>query len=77
MKITAFSVAAAMAAVSKVGYAASKENQAIFKSFHKIITKYDYDWEVYPVHTNDGYELNMFRLVGPTHVEPIEPVHVD
>ena len=38
-----------------------------------MVSKYDYEWEVYPVHTEDGYELHMFRLLGPTHVEPIEP----
>lgn len=72
MKITAFSVAAAMAAVYEMGYAASQENQATFKSFHKVVSKYDYEWEVFPVHTEDGYELHIFRLLGPIHVDPIE-----
>ena len=73
MKFTAFSVAAAMAAVCEMGLAVSEENQVTFKSFHKVISKYDYEWEVFPVHTEDGYELHMFRLLGPVHVEPIEP----
>ena len=42
-----------------------------------MVSKYDYDWEVYPVHTEDGYKLHMFRLLGPTHVEPIKQPEPD
>ena len=75
MKFTAVTVAAAMAGVIDQCFAATEQQQAIFKSFDDAVSKYDYDWEVYPVITDDGYKLNMFRLLGPTHVEPIETEH--
>ena len=72
MKFTALSVAAAMAAMPQFGLAASKEDKHKFKSFHKLMKKHNYDWEAYQTHTEDGYELNIFRLVGPNHIDPIE-----
>ena len=72
MKFTALSVAAAMAAIPQFCFAASKKDRHKFKSFHKLMKKHNYEWEAYSTNTEDGYELNMFRLVGPIHVDPIE-----
>ena len=72
MKFTALSVAAAMAALPCLCLAASKQDRHKFKSFHKLMKKHNYEWEVYSTHTDGGYELNMFRLVGPIHVDPVE-----
>ena len=44
---------------------ATEHERTVFKSFDEAVSQYDYDWEVYPVTTDDGYKLNMFRLVGP------------
>ena len=72
MKFTSLSVAAAMAAVTQVVCAATKEDKHNFKSFHKLMKQHNYDWEVYTTNSEDGYELNMFRLVGPIHVDPVK-----
>ena len=43
----------------------SEHERSVFKTFDEAVSQYDYDWEVHPVTTEDGYILNMFRLVGP------------
>ena len=45
--------------------AASEHDKISFLSFEKAISRYDFEWEVHPVTTQDGYKLNMFRLIGP------------
>lgn len=58
--------ASALALLSAQSLAkASDEERNIFKSFDEAVSQYDYDWEVHAVTTEDGYKLNMFRLVGP------------
>ena len=36
-----------------------------FESFEKLMDQFEFQWEVHEVTTDDGYILNMFRLVGP------------
>ena len=45
--------------------AATDHEKVEFLSFEKAIARYEFEWEVHPVITEDGYILNMFRLMGP------------
>ena len=52
-----------VAAVSLfIDFVNSKDN---FESFENLMEQFQFDWEVHSVTTDDGYILNMFRLVGP------------
>ncbi len=44
---------------------ASEHEKHIFKTFDQAIAKFEFDWEVHKATTEDGYVLNMFRLLGP------------
>ena len=37
------------------GAKVSEHEQTVFKSFNDVISKFEFDWEVHPVQTEDGY----------------------
>ena len=41
------------------------EEKQSFESFEQLMDQFEFEWEVHPVTTDDGYILNMFRLVAP------------
>lgn len=43
-----------------------ENHEESFESFQNVIEQYEFAWEAHSVTTEDGYILNMFRLVGPT-----------
>lgn len=36
-----------------------------FETFEALMDQFEFEWEAHSVTTDDGYILNMFRLVGP------------
>ena len=66
MKTIAFGTI--MAAVAQAACEADHEK---FPSFSEAIDQFEYDWEPYTSTTEDGYQLTMFRLMGPIGHYPV------
>ena len=68
MKLTASKllISTGTLALMSQGAPASEHERTIFESFDRVVSRFEFDWEVHPVATEDGYMLNMFRLIGPT-----------
>lgn len=45
---------------------ATEHDKTVFQSFDQAVSQYEFEWQTYKVVTEDGYILNMFRLVGPS-----------
>jgi len=59
------------ALLASVTLAVTDENRHKFWSFHESISQFEYDWEPYTATTEDGYQLTMFRLMGPIGHYPV------
>ena len=66
MKLAALLIATSSLALTAQGAPASEHERTVFESFDRVVSRFEFDWEVHPVTTEDGYMLNMFRLIGPT-----------